>query len=206
MLVGGVNHFLPRLSVPILNSLGDERPDCQFVVPHIVHKICCSHELSNFKKLILVVISLEHGILLKDHVTHCAPQRPYVETIVVGKIIYQKFWAFIISRGHSHIIWLLWDVVLGKTPVNDSKLSLLMVYHDVMRLNVSMHDPHRVTVVKPFQNLINVKPAVEVGKIFVQLSMAQTVDSLEDEGGHIGHIILYTVIELDDVRSPIESL
>lgn len=56
-----------------------------------------------------------------------------------------------------------------------------MINHYIVRLDVSMHDTHRMTIVKPFQNFINIKAAVEISELLIQLPMIQAVDSFENE-------------------------
>ena len=41
---------------------------------------------------------------------------------------------------HSHVVLLFWVVELCQAPINESQLPLLVVDHDVVRLDVAVHD------------------------------------------------------------------
>ena len=180
MLILLIHKSFPRLSFPILKSLCNERFDRKLVFLHIIHKISSPHKLRYFQQLVIIIISFEHRILLKNHVAHRTPKRPNVQTVIIVKIINQQLRPFVVPRSYSDIIRFLRNKVLSKTPINDSKNSLVMVNHHIMRLDVSVHDAHRVAVIKPSQNFIDVKPAVEVCEVFVELAVVEAVDSFED--------------------------
>ena len=54
-------------------------------------------------------------------------------------------------------------VELREAPVDEPELSVLVVDHDVVGLDVSVHDAHAVAVVQSLQQLVQVVPDVVVG-------------------------------------------
>jgi len=51
-----------------------------------------------------------------------------------------------VSRCHAHVVFTSWEVELGKAPVDEPQLPLLVVDHDVVRLDVTVHDALGVAV------------------------------------------------------------
>ena len=49
-------------------------------------------------------------------------------------------------------------IELCQPPVNEAQSPVLVVNHDIMRLDIPVHDTHTVTVVQCPQQLVQVKP------------------------------------------------
>lgn len=64
-------------------------------------------------------------------------------------------------------------------------LSVLMVDHNVMRFDVSVHDSLAVAVVQGLEQLENVESHIQVVELGVQASKVGVVDIFEDEGGRL---------------------
>lgn len=62
-------------------------------------------------------------------------------------------------------------------------LPLLMINHDIMRLDIPMHDPPRVAEIERLEQLVDVVPDVVVGQARVEDFEVGVVDVLEDQGG-----------------------
>jgi hypothetical protein len=58
-----------------------------------------------------------------------------------------------------------------------------MVDHNVMRLDITMHDAFAVAVVESLEQLVNVVPHIVVLELGVQTPEVEVVDVLEDERG-----------------------
>jgi hypothetical protein len=67
-----------------------------------------------------------------------------------------------VPAGHSDIILLLGMVELGQTPINQPKLSLGRIDHDVVRLHVAMHDAIAVRIVQGAKQLVEIVADVRV--------------------------------------------
>ena len=55
-------------------------------------------------------------------------------------------------------------VEFGQAPINEPELSVLVVNHNVVGLDVPVHDSHAVAVVQGLQELVEVVADVIVGK------------------------------------------
>ena len=59
-----------------------------------------------------------------------------------------------------------------------------MVDHDVVWLDVTVHDPHAVTVVQSLQQLMKIKPNVHIAKLLIQiLCWGEEGEGEGEEGG-----------------------
>lgn len=58
--------------------------------------------------------------------------------------------SFEVPGTDSDVVVFFREVELSETPVDDSHFFILVVDHDILRLNVSMHDSNRVTVMETF--------------------------------------------------------
>ena len=93
----------------------------------------------------------------------------------------KQFRALEISRTHSHIIVLVGQIKLSKPPVDDAKFPSLMINHNVLRFNIPVHDAYWMAVMEPFQNLIQVIPAIKRGDHFQQFPIIGGPDVLKDQ-------------------------
>jgi hypothetical protein len=63
-----------------------------------------------------------------------------------------------------------------------TNLSVLMIDHNVMRLDISVHNTLAVAEVKSLEELKDVEPDIDVIKLGVEASKIGIVDVLENEG------------------------
>lgn len=64
---------------------------------------------------------------------------------------------------------------------NSTYLSVLMIDHNVMRLDVSVHDALAVAVIKSLEQLKDVVPNINVVELGVKAAEVGVVDVLEDQ-------------------------
>jgi hypothetical protein len=69
-----------------------------------------------------------------------------------------------------------------KTSTTQAYLSVLMIDHNVMRLDVSVHDALAVTVVERLEQLEDVVADIDVVKLWVEAAEVGIVDMFENEG------------------------
>ena len=83
-----------------------------------------------------------------------------------------------------------------------------MIYHNVMRLDISMHDTFRVAIVKSFQNFIDIKSNVIISERLVKSSEINitSVNILHDQSRGFCHWISNYINQVDDVNTASESL
>ncbi len=92
-------------------------------------------------------------------------------------------------------------VELSQTPIDEPQPTILVVDHDVVGLDVPMHDPHAVAVVQGAQQLVQVAAYVVIRERLIQLLEIRVVDVFEDEGGSAGDGILNHAVQGDHVRA-----
>ena len=124
------------------------------------------------------------------HAGQHAAKAPHVQGVVILLVVHKQLWALEVARRHTHVVLLARVVELCQTPVNETKLeggrqggsglrrgsvfellsyfSVLVVDHDVVWLDVSVHDAHAVAVVEGFEQLVQVEPDVVVRQVLVQ--------------------------------------
>ena len=91
---------------------------------------------------------------------------PHIKAIIIFLEVDQQLRSLKVSRGHTNIVFRLRVVELGKAPVNETQLhdgifsgspqlyrkttnlAMLMIDHNVVRLNIAMHDALRMTIIK----------------------------------------------------------
>jgi len=156
----------------------------------------------------VVVFTLKEGLLQEDHSGEHASKTPDIKRVVIGLQIDKKFWSFEVSGSNSHIVLLARVVILRESPVDKSQLSVLMINHDIMRLNVSVHDSLGVRIVESSQNFEDVEPDVEVSETLVESPEVNItrVHILHDERWSFCHRVSDHVQQIDDVHSVFESL
>lgn len=60
--------------------------------------------------------------------------------------------SFEISRSHSDVVFLVRDVEFCETKINNLELFLFMIDDNIVGLDVSMHNSHRIHIVERFKN------------------------------------------------------
>jgi hypothetical protein len=67
-------------------------------------------------------------------------QTPHIERIVVVLHVNQQLRTFEIARSDANIVVLVGVIEFGETPINQAQLSSFVVNHDIVRLDISVHD------------------------------------------------------------------
>lgn len=114
--------------------------------------------------MIIVVGALEEWVDLEDHARHRAPERPYIERVVVEFVLHQELWALVVSRCHSHVVFLAGFVKVREAPVNQSQIFFIMVNYNIERFHISVHYPVGMTVIEGFEQLEKIEPDFDVGE------------------------------------------
>jgi len=91
---------------------------------------------------------LEERLLLEDHTSKHASERPDIKRIVVDLEINEEFRSLEVSTGDTYVVFLARVIEFSKTPINKTELTAGVINHNVVRLNISVHDSLRVAEVK----------------------------------------------------------
>mgnify|MGYP000893972152 CR=1 FL=1 len=108
---------------------------------------------------------------------------------MVKLIINQKLGTLVVPGSHTHVILLVREVVVGKAPIDESQVTLLMVNHDVQGLDVSVHDAVRVGVLERLQNFEGIKSNVHRVELVVELLRLNVWDVFKDKARGLGRTV-----------------
>ena len=90
------------------------------ILINVGEELLCAEDLGDLHQLVIVVFALEEGLLLEDHASEHAPQRPNIETIIVHLQIYKQLGTFKVARGDTNVVLLARVIKLGEAPINES--------------------------------------------------------------------------------------
>ena len=148
MLIFGRHKLLPRRARVATENCVEFAVEPHTVFVEISKEHISAQHTCNLDKLIVVVMAMKKRLPLEDERGEHATQAPHVEAVVVLLKIDEELWSFEISAGYTDVVLQSRVIELSQTPVNEAKLLLLMVDHDVMGLHISVYDALRVTELK----------------------------------------------------------
>ena len=206
VLVVRRDELLPGLlGMPTKNAI-EVRIEFEVVGVKVVEELFGSQNFGNLNQLVVVVVTVEEGFLAKDHARKHASETPHVQRVVVLLQIDQEFGPFEVSGGYPHVVFTPRVVELCQTPINEAQLALLVVDHDIMWFDITVHDTVGMAIVQSLEQLEDIETNIEVRESRVKDLEVCVVDMLEDERGSLGLRIAYHVEQLDDVCSPAHVL
>jgi hypothetical protein len=208
MFVLAVNELVPGLLSVLSQNIVIVGVQGYAVLFNIGIKLVSSKHLSDFNKLVVVVLALEEWFLLENHACEHASKRPNVKRVVVGLQVNEKLWALEVARCNSDIILLPWVIELSKSPINKSQFSVLVVNHNVVWLHITMGDSLGVAEIKSLEHFVNVVSDVKVSEILVESTEINiaSVYMLHDKCGGFSHWISNNIDQVDYVHSIVQGL
>mmetsp|Transcript_2371 Transcript_2371/g.6553 ORF Transcript_2371/g.6553 Transcript_2371/m.6553 type:complete len:237 (+) Transcript_2371:263-973(+) len=199
MLVLRRDEFLPGLLGVAAEDAIEVRIEFQVVGVEVVEEFLRAQDLCDLDELIVVVMAVEEGFLSEDHSCEHASETPHVEGVVVLLQIDKEFRSLEVAGGDAHVVLASWVVEFGKSPVDQPQLTLLVVNHDVVRLDVSVHDTVRMAIIERLEEFEDVVSDVVVGEGGVEDFEVCVVDMFEDEGRRLRLRITDDIEELNDI-------
>lgn len=137
---------LKRDLVCILDELRQLLRHVELVASHVVQQGLGSHDVHDFHKLVIVVLSLKESVHFEHEASERAANCPHVERVIVLFVLDEELGALVIARCDTHIIFLLRLVEICEAPVDQAQVAIIVVNHNVERLHVTMHDAVKVRV------------------------------------------------------------
>ena len=180
----------------------------QAILVEIGVELLGSEHLRDLHKLVIVVTSLEEWLTLEYHTGEHAAKRPNVQRVIISLQIDKQFGSFEVSRSDADIVLLPGMVKFGQAPVDEPKLAVGVVDHNVVRLDIAVHDALRVAEVERLENLVHVETNVEVVEALVQLSevCVARVHKLSDDRRRLRQWVPHDVDQLDNVHTAFQVL
>ena len=174
----------------------------------ILEEVFSTEDLRDLDELVVVVLALEEGLLLEYHASKHAAERPNVETVVVGLEIDKQLGTLEVARSDTDIVVMLRVVELGETPIDEAQSLVVVVDHNVVRLDVTVHDTLGVAVVESLEHFINIETDVVISERLVKRSEVKvaSVNVFHDKSRCLGHGISDNIDQVDDVDTTAESL
>lgn len=151
------------------------------VLVEVLKELVSAEHLGNLDQLVGVTLAVEERLLAEDHGREHGTQRPHVQTVVVLLEVDQQLRALEVARCHAHIVLGRRVVELSQAPVDQAQLSVFVVDHNVVRLDITMHNALAMAKVQRFQQLQNVESHVEIVELGVKAAEVGVVDVLKDE-------------------------
>lgn len=177
------------------------------VLRQVLVKGLLTEHLDDPVQLVEVVRPFEEGLNAEDHAGHRAACRPDVQAVVVQTVVHQQLGAFVISARHPHVVLSVRLVVVGKAPVDQAELLAMIVNNNIEGFDIAMHDAVGMAVVQSHQDFVQVKAVVEVCQGWNQLLGFDYIwHVFVHEAWRFADAVFQDVVELDDVRTAVESL
>jgi hypothetical protein len=149
--------------------------------------------------LIIIVVSVKERFLPEDHAGKHASQRPHVEGVIVLLKVHQQLWTLEVPTCDSDIVFTSWVVEFRKAPINEPKLSFLVINHDVVGLDITMHHPVGMTIVQSLEELKDVVTNVIIAQGGIENFEVCIVDVFEDERRSLGLRVSDDIQKLNNV-------
>lgn len=81
-------------------------------------------------------------------------------------------------------------------------LSFLVINHDVVRLDITMHDAFAVAEVQRFQQFVNIIPDIVVDKTRIKCPKVGVVHILEHKARRLALAVANHIQQCDNIRPP----
>jgi hypothetical protein len=180
--------------------------------------------LGDFDELIVVVMAMKKGFFLEDHPSQHAAQRPQIKGIVIFLEVNQQFRSLEIAGSHTNIVLSAcsqhvqqrtkfthnmmkfkkktWMIEFCKAPIDESEFSFLVVDHDVMWFDITVHDALGVTKIQSLQQLKQIVSDVIVCQHGIQSLEIGVVNVFKDKGGSLGDWVTDNIEKLNYIFAP----
>ena len=186
-LVVLIDKRLPRYSRELRKKIVVLRIQFNVVFIQIRKEIFCSEHPSDFHELVCITAAMEERLLPKDHRGEHSSEGPHIQGVIVLLEIDQQFRSLEVSRRNTNVVLCSLVVKFGQTPVDKSELCTnksakwslhrvsrlsylptLVVDHNIMRLDVSVHYALRMAEIERLQQLENIESHIVIEKARIE--------------------------------------
>ena len=100
----------------------EARIQVNLILFEVLKQFVRAEDFGDAHQLIVIVVSVEEGLLAEYHAGHHAAQTPHVQGIVVHLIVHQQLRALEVARRHAHIVLLARVVEFRQAPIDQTQL------------------------------------------------------------------------------------
>mmetsp|Transcript_35961 Transcript_35961/g.78765 ORF Transcript_35961/g.78765 Transcript_35961/m.78765 type:complete len:235 (-) Transcript_35961:546-1250(-) len=147
MLILRRDEFLPGLFRVTAEDTIKVGVKLKIVRVKVVEQLFGTQDLGNLHQLVVVVMSMEEGLLAEDHPCKHTPQTPHIKSVVILLKIDKELGSLEVTRCDADIVLPSGVVEFRQTPIDETQLPLLMIDHNIMWLNIAVHDAVGMTIV-----------------------------------------------------------
>jgi len=147
---------VPRFTSLACEQLKERSIKGKIVLHKELYKIISTKDTNNLNKLIAIITTMEEGLTTEDDSSEHTTKRPHIQTVVIVLKINKKLWTFEVTRGNTDIVECAWEIKLCKSPVDKTQSTTLVIDHNVMRFNITMHNTTGMTVIQSTKKLEDV--------------------------------------------------
>lgn len=146
------------------------------VLVEVLEQLVSAKDLGNLNKLVGIALTVEKGLLAKNHGRKHGAETPHVKAVVVFLEVDEQFGSLKVAGCDSDVVFGSRMVELGQTPIDETELerniskskhcgfpcsegaylAVLMINHDIVWLDIAVHDALAVTEVQGFEELKNI--------------------------------------------------
>mmetsp|Transcript_28940 Transcript_28940/g.41358 ORF Transcript_28940/g.41358 Transcript_28940/m.41358 type:complete len:280 (+) Transcript_28940:342-1181(+) len=182
------------------------RIQLQIIRIQILKELLRPKNFCNLHQLIIVIMPMEEWLLPKNHACKHTPQTPHIQRIIILLQIHQQLRSLEVPTRHTNIILPSRMIKLRQPPINQPKLPLLMINHDIMRLDIPMHHPIRMTIIQRLEQLKYIIPNIIITQRRVQYLEVGIIHMLKDQRGGLALRIPHHIQQLDNIGPPTHIL
>jgi len=194
---------LARLAQKLLQEGGFQR---EVVLLEELDEVLCSEDTNDPDELVSVVTAVEERLTAEDDAGEHATKGPHVQAVVVVLEVDEQFWALEVAGCDTNVVEGSRDVEFGETPVDEAQRTALVIDHDVVRLDITVHDTAGVAVVKGTKKLVDVVAHIVVGECGIERLEVDVIDVFLNEAWGLCQRLNDDIQQMDDVGSASEIL
>lgn len=163
---------MPRLLLEPAQDIVVLGVKLDLVLVEVVEEVIGTKDLCDLDKLIRVAAAVEERLLSEDHRGKHGTQAPHVQAVIVFLEVDKQFRPFEVAGGNTNVVLGPGVVELSETPVDQTQLdfvrifswlgvkslidsaaylAVLMVDHNVVRLDVAVHDSLAVAEIESLE-------------------------------------------------------
>mmetsp|Transcript_14032 Transcript_14032/g.21715 ORF Transcript_14032/g.21715 Transcript_14032/m.21715 type:complete len:307 (+) Transcript_14032:338-1258(+) len=182
------------------------RIQLQVICIQILKELLRPKNFGNLYQLIIIVMPMEERFLPENHACKHTPQAPHIQRIIILLQIHQQLRSLEVPTRHTDIVLPSRMIKLGQPPINQPQLPLLMINHDIVRLDIPMHHPIRMTIIQRLEQLKYIIPNIIIRQGRIQYLEIGIIHMLKNQRGGLGLWIPYHIQQLDNVGPPTHIL